>query len=84
MPNTLHATLRLKRRPISDEVICFKLRVSHMLPVHKDPLHEEDITDYASMDDINRVLESLRQRFKCQDISLDAGRDVLKRLERSI
>ena len=77
----LYATLRVKRAPISDRVVCFKLRVANALPVHSHPLHEEDISDLASMATLQRTLEDLRQRFRCGRVELDAHRNVLKKLE---
>ena len=77
----LYATLRLKRKPISNDIVCFKLRVAHALPVHTYALHEEDISDRASGAEVQRVLDALRQRYKCGTVELDAKRDVLKRIE---
>jgi hypothetical protein len=78
---TLYATLRFRRRPISNEIVCFKLRVSHALPVHATSLHEQDISDYATMQDVNDTLAALAQQFKCGSIELDVKKDVQKRLE---
>ena len=80
---TLYATLRLKRKPISRDIVCLQLRVAHMLPVHKHPLHECDISDNASMQEVNDVLAQLASRFRCGNVSLDARRDVIARLERA-
>jgi hypothetical protein len=79
---TLFATLRIKRKPTSNDIVCLKLRVAHALPVHTYPLHDEDITDRATMDVVTRTLEELRLRYKCKDVELDVKKDVLKLLER--
>jgi transcriptional regulator of NAD metabolism len=81
--STLYATLRLKRRPISNAIICFKLTVAHALPVHKHALHERDITDHATLRDVNAELAALAQQYKCSNVELDAKRDVVARLERN-
>ena len=77
----LYATLRAKRAPISDRLVCFKLRVANALPVHSHPLHEEDISDLATWAQVQHTLEDLRQRFRCGRVELDAHRSVVKKLE---
>lgn len=77
----LYATLRVKRAPISDRVVCFKLRVANALPVHSHPLHEEDISDFATMDEVQRTLDRLQMQFRCGRVELDAHRNVLRKLE---
>jgi hypothetical protein len=83
MHNTLFATLRYKRRPISNAVICLKLRVSYALPVHKYALEELDVSDYATQQDINTVLANLQMQYKCSDVELDIKKDVAGLLERN-
>ena len=81
---TLYATLRFKRKPVSNAIVCFKLRVAHALPVHAHALHECDISDYATLHDVNSMLAALAQQFKCKHIALDMKRDVAARLERNV
>ena len=81
--STLYATLRLKRRPISNAIICFKLTVAHALPVHKHALQQQDITDHATLRDVNDQLAVLARQFGCTNVSLDAKKDVLGRMERN-
>ena len=81
---TLYATLRFKRKPVSNAIVCFKLRVAHAEPVHKHALHECDISDYATLHDVNNMLAALAQQFKCKHIMLDMKRDVAARLERNV
>ena len=81
--STLYATLRFKRRPVSNSIICFKLTVAHALPVHKHALQQCDITDHATLRDVNAQLAALAQQFKCSNVTLDAKRDVIARLERN-
>lgn len=78
---TLYATLRFKRKPVSNDIVCLKLRVAHALPVHAHALQECDISDLATMRDVNDMLAALVQQFKCKNAELDVKRDVLKRLE---
>lgn len=80
---TLYATLRLKRKPVSNDVVCLRLVVAHMLPVHRNALHECDISDNASMTEVNDTLAALARRYRCGNVSLDARRDVVSRLERN-
>lgn len=77
----LYATLRAKRAPISDRLVCFKLRVANAVPVHVQPLHEEDISDLATWQQVEQALEDLKQRFRCGRVELDVHRSVMKRLE---
>lgn len=80
---TLYATLRLKRRPVSNAIICYKLRVAYAEPVHKYALHEEDISDLASMTDIEHAITLLQQRFKCANVLLDAADNVMTRIAKN-
>jgi len=80
---TLYATLRLKRRPVSNDIICYKLRVAHSLPVHKHALHECDVSDYAAMHDVNELLAQLAAQYKCGNVELDYKKDVAARMERN-
>jgi hypothetical protein len=77
----LYATLRAKRAPVSDRLVCFKLRVANALPVHTFSLHEEDISDLATVDQLQRTLDALCKRFRCGRVELDAHRSVMKKLE---
>jgi len=83
MQSTLFATLRFKRRPVSNAVICFKLRVSYALPVHTHPLEELDVSDYATRQDIDQLLASLQAHYKCSTVELDVKKDVIARLEKN-
>ena len=80
---TLYATLRFKRKPVSNAIVCLKLRVAHALPVHAHALHECDISDNATLHCVNDMLAALAQRFKCKHVELDVRRDVIARLERN-
>jgi hypothetical protein len=81
--STLYATLRLKRRPISNEVICLKLVCSFALPVHKSRLHEEDLSDHSTQQQVTERLQALAAQFRCAHVELDVRGDVTKRLERN-
>lgn len=83
MHNTLFATLRFKRRPVSNAVICFKLRVSYALPVHKHPLEELDVSDHATRQDIDTLLAALQAQYKCSAVELDVKKDVIARMEKN-
>lgn len=80
---TLYATLRYKRKPISNAIVCLKLRVAHALPVHKHVLHDCDISTLATMQSINVALAQLAAQYKCSSIALDVKRDVVACLERN-
>lgn len=81
---TLYATLRFKRKPVSNAIVCFKLRVAHALPVHKHTLHDCDISDNATLREVNDMLAALAQQFACKHVVLDVKRDVAARLERNV
>ena len=81
--STLYATLRFKRRPVSNAIVCFKLTVAHALPVHKHALQQQDITDYATLRDVNNALAALVQQHKCKNYVLDINKDVLARVMRN-
>jgi hypothetical protein len=82
--NTLYATLRFKRRPVSNAIVCFKLRVAYALPVHKYAIDERDISDFATQRNIDDELAALQLHYKCSNIELDAKKDVVARLERNV
>ena len=46
--STMYATLRFRRRPISNDIVCLRLVCNTALPAHKDPAHVEEISDYAT------------------------------------
>ena len=79
----LYATLRFKRRPVSNAIVCLQLRVAHAEPVHKHALHTCDISDFATLRDVNATLAALAQQFKCSNVALDVKKDVAARLERN-
>lgn len=81
--STLYATLRYKRKPISNDIVCLKLRVAHAMPVHKHVLHECDISTLATLQSINATLAQLAAQYKCSSVALDVKRDVLACLERN-
>ena len=74
---TLYATLRIRRRPISNAIVCLKLRVSFFLPVHKNCLEEMDVSDRASPDEIGNILAELQTRYNCNNVEIDANDNVL-------
>lgn len=80
---TLYATLRFKRKPVSNAIICLQLRVAYAAPVHANMLHEHDISDNVTLQCVNGELDALAQRFKCKHVELDVRRDVIARLERN-
>ena len=81
--STLYATLRFKRRPVSNAIVCLQLRVAHAAPVHKYALHECDISDYATLQYVNKVTAALAQQFKCSNVALDIKKDVAARVKRN-
>jgi len=56
---------------------------SVVLSVHTHPLEELDVSDYATRQDIDRLLASLQAQYKCSTVLLDVKKDVIARLEKN-
>jgi hypothetical protein len=79
----MYATLRFRRRPISNDIVCLRLVCNTALPAHKDPAHVEEISDYATRQQVEERVQLAARMLRCAHVELDLRGDVAKRLERN-
>lgn len=83
MPSTLYITVRARRRPISDSIVSLKLTCNYAVPVHRDPVHVEEISDFSTMGFLRSRVQELGLMHHCSNVELDLPANLQKMLERN-